>query len=106
MIVVDWPMLGLGALAGAIAAALFFAGLAWGMRLALRQTTRPTPVLLLSGAIRIATLLGIGWLVAEQGPAALAGFVVAFLIVRFAILALARPTKSQDSASQGAAPWS
>ncbi len=99
MIVFDWAMLGLGALAGVIAATLFFAGLAWGMRIALRQT-RPMPVLLLSGAVRIAVLLGIGWLVAGQGAVALASFMLVFLVARFVILALARP-----SAPQEVAPW-
>ncbi|WP_323035780.1 ATP synthase subunit I [Pararhodobacter sp.] len=95
MSTLDWTWLGLGALAGAVASVLFFAGLAWGMRLALR-TARPTPVLLLSAAIRIALLLGAGWLIAAQGPWALAGFALAFLAARFAILAIfRRPTTNE-----------
>ncbi|SMX48844.1 ATP synthase subunit I [Maliponia aquimaris] len=89
MIAVDWMGLGFGALAGAVASGLFFAGLAWGMRLALRSA-RPTQVLLISGALRIAALLGAGWLVAELGAWELAGFALAFLPIRFAALSIAR----------------
>jgi F1F0 ATPase subunit 2 len=97
MMAIDWTMLGLGALAGALASALFFAGLAWGMRLALRSR-RPMPVLLLSGAIRISALLAVGWLVAEQGAASLAGFALAFLVVRVGIIAFARPRSAHEAA--------
>lgn len=97
MTVIDWTLMGFGALAGAIASALFFAGLAWGMRLALR-TGRPTPVLLVSAAIRIALLLGAGTLVAAQGTWALAGFALAFLGMRFAILAIFRRPATNEAA--------
>lgn len=97
MMAIDWTMLGLGALAGGLASALFFAGLAWGMRLALRAR-RPTPVLLLSGAIRIGAVLAVGWLVAGQGAASLAGFALAFLVVRFGIIAFARPRSAHEAA--------
>ncbi|MFP7571386.1 ATP synthase subunit AtpR [Marivita sp. S2033] len=97
MIVLDWTLVGLGAAAGAVAAALFFAGLAYGLRLALRSD-HATPVLLLSAAVRIAALLGVGWLVAGQGPSALAGFVVAFLATRFGILVIARLPRSKEAA--------
>lgn len=98
MITVDWVILGYGALAGAAAGALFFAGLAWGLRLALRSR-RPMPVLLLSAALRIAALLCVGWLVAGQGITALAGFALAFLMLRFGILAFARSLPSKEAAS-------
>ncbi|EPX78228.1 F0F1 ATP synthase subunit A [Litoreibacter arenae] len=98
MIAIDWTLFGFGALAGTFAAALFFAGLAFGMRLALR-TARPTSVLLLSAALRIAALLGLVWWMTTQGLAALAGFALAFLVTRFVVLAFARPPKE-------AAPWS
>ena len=104
MIAIDWAMLGLGALTGAIAAALLLAGLALGMRLAL-GSSHPTPVLLLSSALRIAALLGVGWLVALQGVTALAGFALAFLLVRFGILAFARMPSNPTKAETKAAPW-
>lgn len=104
MIAIDWMMLAMGALAGAIATSLFFAGLAWGMRLALRST-HPTPVLLLSSALRIAALLGVVWLLADFGATALAGFALAFLVVRFGILAFARTPPNPAGNRTGAAPW-
>ena len=90
MIQIEWLMLGFGALAGAVSGAVFFAGLAWGMRLALRAG-RPTTVLLLSGVLRIGALLGVGWLVASVlGASGFIGFALAFLLVRTGILAIAR----------------
>jgi len=89
MIDIDWSILGLGTLAGAMAGVLFFAGLALGLHLALRSAS-PTPVLLLSSVLRIATLLSIGWLVAQSGPVALSGFVLTFVAMRFAAITIAR----------------
>ena len=97
MIDIDWSILGLGTLAGAMAGVLFFAGLALGMHLALRSAS-PTPVLLLSSMLRIAALLSIGWLVAQSGPLALTGFVLTFVAVRFAAIAIARrPAETEVS---------
>lgn len=86
---IDWSLFALGAIIGAVAAALFFAGLGLGMRLALRST-RTSSVLLLSAVLRIAGLLGIGWLVSQSGATALAGFALAFVAVRFAAVTIAR----------------
>lgn len=88
---IDWIMLVLGLLGGLAAVALFFGGLALGMRLALRRA-RPMVVLLPSAAIRIALLLVAVWWVAGQGGAALAGFVIAFLVARFVLLSRMRST--------------
>lgn len=97
MIVIDWGAFGLGAFAGALAGVLFFAGLAFGMRLGLRSA-HPIRVLLLSGGLRVAALLGLGWLVAGQGASALAGYALAFLAVRFAAIHIARaPVKTESS---------
>ncbi len=88
---IDWAAFGWGTLAGVVAGTLFFAGLAFGLRLALRRA-RPTPVLALSALLRIAALLAVGWLVAlDGGAAALAGYAAAFLATRFVAIALARP---------------
>lgn len=88
---IDWSAFGWGTLAGGMAGALFFAGLAFGLRLALRRS-RPMPVLALSALLRIAALLAVGWLVAlTGGAAALAGYSLAFLATRFAAIALAKP---------------
>lgn len=90
MFEIDWIAFAYGALAGLMAGALFFSGLAWGMRLALRRA-RPMPVLLGSSFIRIALLLAAGWWIAGQGMAALAGFALAFIALRFVLLAILRP---------------
>jgi len=99
MIALDWATLGLGAILGLISGAAFFAGLSWGMQIALRQT-HPVPVLLVSAAVRIPALLLVGWWVAGQGAVALAGFALAFLVVRIGILAFVR-----TAAPKEIAPW-
>ncbi len=83
---IDWTAFALGLLAGTGAGALYFAGLAWGMRLALSRG-RAGWVLLLSAAIRIALLLATGWATAQLGFAALVGFGAAFLLLRFFLVA-------------------
>lgn len=85
----DWAGMGFGALIGAFAGVLFFAGLAWGVRLALRARA-PGMILGVSAALRIAALLGLGWLVAQSGVAALAGFALAFVALRFVAITVAR----------------
>ena len=98
MIALNWALIGLGAGLGALAGALFFAGLAWGMRIALRQT-HPTFVLLTSAALRISALLVVGIWVAGQGGMMLAGFVLAFVLMRLCILVIARRSIDTQSAS-------
>ena len=88
----DYTLFGFGLLVGAVATAIFFAGLAWGMRLAL-HTARPVAVLLPSAAIRIALLLGAGFWVSQLGAVALAGFALAFLVVRFIVTSAMRLPK-------------
>lgn len=85
----DWSMFAVGLLTGSAAAALFFAGLALGIRLAL-PAARPMTVLLPSAALRIALLLVAGWWVAGYGAAALAGFALAFVALRSVLLASLR----------------
>lgn len=89
MIAVDWSAVLVGAALGSVAAALYFAGLAFGMRFALRRAN-PVTLLTLSAVIRIALLLAVAWGVAVQGGAwAAAGFAAAFLIVRLIVTRLA-----------------
>ncbi len=85
----DWGSLVLGLLTGAATSTLFFLGLAYLMRFALKAA-RPAPVLFLSSAARIALLLAVGWLVAQSGVWALLGFAMAFLVVRFLAITIAR----------------
>jgi len=95
MIALDWTTFGLGAGFGLVMGAVFFAGLAYGMRFALRQA-HPTPVLLLSAAVRIAILLAVGWWVAAQGAVALAGFALAFLVLRIGVSTFVRPAPPKE----------
>ena len=95
---IEWLSLGFGVLAGAVSAAAFFAGLAWGMRLALRAG-RPAIVLLLSAMLRIGVLLAIGWLAASMlGASGFIGFALSFLLVRTGVLASARHPKVRSEA--------
>lgn len=98
MMVVDWTALLLGLAAGAVMGAVFFLGLALGMRLALRSRNT-IGLLSLSAVLRIAALLLAGWLiVAHGGPWAFAGYGLAFLAARFIATTLARV----DAPAEGA----
>lgn len=82
MLSVDLSAVILGLAVGAVMSAVFFVGLGFGMRLALR-TQNPISILSISSALRIAAFLGIGWVVVKQaGPWAFLGYGVAFFIVR------------------------
>ena len=95
MINIDWNILLLGLVVGAAVSALFFAGLAYGMRIAF-GTARPASVLLLSAALRIVLLLAAGWFVVQAGAWALGGFAISFLLVRFIAIIFARPQSTED----------
>ena len=101
MISMDWDALLRGFLWGLPVSALFFAGLAWGMRLALRST-QPASLLLLSSALRIAALLGVGYWVSAAASKAwpLAGYALAFFLVR--VLAVARARRVPNPGSSAA----
>lgn len=87
---IDWQTLMFGLAAGAVASTVFFGGLAFGMRLALRRT-RTSAILLLSAVLRITLLLGVGWFVARSGNWAFLGYVASFLLVRLIAVSVARP---------------
>ena len=85
-----WMAFGLGFGTGAMFSALFLAGLALGMRLALGHRS-PGAVLLASAALRIVVLLAAGWVVVViAGPFAGLGFGLAFLVLRGLVLARIR----------------
>lgn len=90
MIAIDWSLFALGGLAGLAMGALYFAGLAWGIRIAL-GAGRAVPVLLAGATLRIAALLAGGWWIAGLGAEALAGYALAFVALRTILVALARP---------------
>ena len=99
MIIVDWTAAMLGFGVGAVMGAVFFVGLAVGIRRALRTKT-PVGILTLSAVVRLAAFLGIGWVVVNQaGPWAGLGYGIAFLVVRFVATTLAR-----SDAATGDAP--
>lgn len=103
MTAVDWTGLAWGALGGATAAALFFSGLAWGLRIALRRA-RPGPVLFASAVVRIGALLAAVWLVAGQGAWVLGGFGLGFVLMRLAVVTLARPPARTGAGPAGGKP--
>lgn len=103
MIVIDWSLLSFGMVTGTAASALFFAGLALGMRIAL-GAARPAAILLLSAALRINMLLGMGWWIAQAGPWAFGGFALAFFLVRFVAINVVRP-HAQPQSEKGGVGW-
>jgi N-ATPase, AtpR subunit len=74
---------------GMAASLVFFAGLAYGVRLAL-NTALPGAVLITSAAIRLSLLLYGVWIAIQVGGWSLIGFGAAFLAIRFIIVKLAR----------------
>ncbi|MCG3268544.1 ATP synthase subunit I [Yoonia sp. I 8.24] len=83
MMAVNWAAVALGGGIGTITGALFFWGLAFGMRHALRSES-PVKALVLSAVLRITVLLAVGWIVATQaGPWAAVGYALAFFLTRF-----------------------
>ncbi len=86
----DWTGFLIGVLAGGTLGALFFAGLAWSMKIALRRP-HPAAILLPSAVLRIAGLLAGGWVVAASlGGAGALGFALAFIGLRTILLARIR----------------
>ena len=92
---VDWSAVLLGFAVGVPVSGLFFAGLAWGISHALRSR-QPEALLLLSAAVRIAMLLSAGvWLAASSATAwPMAGYALAFLLVRLVAVLWARASKA------------
>ena len=87
---VDWNAVMVGAAAGLVMGVCFFAGLALGVRYALRSTS-PVKFLSISAALRISALLGGGWIIAGQGgPWAALGYAAAFLVARLIATTFAR----------------
>lgn len=88
MMDIDWGALSAGLAFGAAMGALYFAGLAFGMRIAL-GAARPVATLMLSAVLRIVLLLTAGWTVAQTGTWAFVGYALAFLFVRLVVVTLA-----------------
>lgn len=92
----DWTNLMLGLALGAAIGSAHFAGLAIGIRIALR-TRFPTAVLLTSAGLRIALVLAAGWQASQFGAEALAGFALAFFLARFAAITVARHHRTEPA---------
>lgn len=100
MTYVDWNALVLGLVIGIALSTAYFAGLGYGMRLALRAG-QPAKILLFSSALRMSALLTVGWVVVSQaGPWAFWGYGVSFFVARMFAMRLARtrPTVGEQ-------PW-
>ncbi len=93
---IDINALMLGLAVGTGVSALFFAGLSFGMRIAL-TATRPTFVLLLSAGLRIALFLAVGWFVAQSGAWAFFGYAISFFLVRHIAIAITRNRLVRDN---------
>ena len=90
-----------GVAVGLPMAVLFFWGLNWGMRKALASSS-PGSLLMLSFFVRMALLLGVGLMLTRLTESlwALAGYMLAFLLVRIVIVARAKITSATDAAKQ------
>lgn len=99
--VIDWGGMLLGLSIGVPVSALFFAGLAWGVRLALRSG-QPQGWLLLSAALRIAILLGVGFWIAVSATDSwpLAGYALGFFLVRLVVVLWARVSRAPGMSEQ------
>lgn len=90
MITANGGPLMMGLLAGTLVSTAYFAGLSLSIERALLSPTRSF-WLAGSAVFRIASLLLLGWLVAEQlGPVAALGYALAFLMVRMVMIHRAR----------------
>lgn len=92
--VIDWAAIMLGFAVGVPVSIVFFAGLAWAMARALRSD-KPEGLLLLSAVVRLAMLLGAGFLLAANSATAwpVAGYALAFFLVRLVAIMWARTGK-------------
>ena len=90
-----------GVAVGLPMAVLFFWGLNWGMRKALASSS-PGSLLMLSFFVRMALLLGVGLVLTRliESLWALAGYMLAFLLVRVVTVMRARITPATQAAKQ------
>jgi|SRR5690554_483135 len=86
---VDWNAVLMGFFVGLPVSLLFFAGLALSVRLALRST-RPAGLLLVSALGRIGMLLAVGFWLGAANSWSLAGYALAFFLLRLIVIVRAR----------------
>ena len=101
MITVDWQALLLGFSLGLSVSTLFFMGLAWGMQRAL-GSDQPGLWLMASSLFRITILLAVGFLVtaATESSWAVAGYALAFFLVRLVAVLWARVKRTPVTATE------
>lgn len=101
MIEINTTAILLGAVIGLPISVLFFYGLNWGMRLALASTS-PGGVLLLSFFVRMTLLLAVVFVLIRFTNSlwSLAGYMLAFLLVRVVTVMRARITPATQAAKQ------
>ncbi|KMQ73151.1 ATP synthase subunit I [Marinobacter subterrani] len=98
MMIIDWPAALTGFGVGVLVSSLYFAGLALTVRLAL-ASSRPHALLLPSALVRIGLLLAAGWLVTAGATLlwSLAGYGLAFFVVRLIAIAMANAPRPEDA---------
>ena len=91
----------LGVAVGLPMSVLFFWGLNWGMRVAL-ASTNPGSLLMLSFFVRLVVLLAVGFALSKLSGTlwSLAGYMLAFLLVRVLAVLRARIRQTPDLAKQ------
>ncbi len=101
MIDINTSAMLLGIAVGLPMAVLFFWGLNWGMRQAL-ASSNPGSLLMLSFFVRMTLLLGVGLALTRLTESlwALAGYMLAFLLVRIVAVVRARITPTTAAAKQ------
>ena len=92
----NWADVALGFTIGTLVSAIYFASLALSVRIALRGK-RTCSMLLISAALRIPLLLLAAWAIVQTGASSALGFAIAFLIVRFLAVAIARSFPSSEA---------
>lgn len=104
MITVNWHSVLLGFSVGLPVGALFFLGLAWGMRRAL-GSDRPGLWLIVSAFCRISVLLTVGaWVIATaESNWAVAGYALAFFLARLIAVLWARAGRTSANTGQESA---
>lgn len=102
MISIDPHALLIGFVVGLPASAIFFVGLAMGMRLALAADT-PAVWLVLSFFTRAAVLLGVGFLLTKYlHPLwSIVGYMLAFLVMRIVMVRYVKSAKNINLTGQG-----
>jgi len=104
MIALDTTSLWIGFVVGVPASALFFVGLALGMRMAL-ASERPAIWLLVSFFGRTAVLLGAGYLLTTYTHPlwSIIGYILAFLLIRIVTVKWVKSAKNINLTNHGGA---